>query len=53
MYIFPLQIRPQEMTENCFWVMANDGKYESTDLLCKLELTFCCQKNGKLIIFLI
>uniref|UniRef100_A0A8C6Y7M0 GBD/FH3 domain-containing protein n=1 Tax=Naja naja TaxID=35670 RepID=A0A8C6Y7M0_NAJNA len=45
------KIRPQEMTENCFWVMANDGKYESTDLLCKLELTFCCQKNGKLIIF--
>ncbi|ETE60653.1 Protein diaphanous-like 3, partial [Ophiophagus hannah] len=40
------QIRPQEMTENCFWVMANDGKYESTDLLCKLELTFCCQKNA-------
>uniref|UniRef100_A0A670YAK8 Diaphanous related formin 3 n=1 Tax=Pseudonaja textilis TaxID=8673 RepID=A0A670YAK8_PSETE len=34
------KIRPQEMTENCFWVMANDGKYESTDLLCKLELTF-------------
>ncbi|XP_032082156.1 protein diaphanous homolog 3 [Thamnophis elegans] len=41
------KIRPQEMTENCFWVMANDGKYESTDLLCKLELTFCCQKNVK------
>ncbi|KAL7983937.1 hypothetical protein Chor_001248, partial [Crotalus horridus] len=40
-------ISPQEMTENCFWVMANDGKYESTDLLCKLELTFCCQKNMK------
>ncbi|XP_039185765.1 protein diaphanous homolog 3 isoform X3 [Crotalus tigris] len=41
------EISPQEMTENCFWVMANDGKYESTDLLCKLELTFCCQKNVK------
>ncbi|XP_013907035.1 PREDICTED: protein diaphanous homolog 3-like [Thamnophis sirtalis] len=41
------KIRPQEMTENCFWIMANDGKYESTDLLCKLELTFCCQKNVK------
>ncbi|XP_063160618.1 protein diaphanous homolog 3 [Candoia aspera] len=41
------KIRPHEMTENCFWIMANDGKYESTDLLCKLELTFCCQKNVK------
>ncbi|XP_029139273.1 protein diaphanous homolog 3 [Protobothrops mucrosquamatus] len=41
------KISPQEMTENCFWVMANDGKYENTDLLCKLELTFCCQKNVK------
>ncbi|XP_007442149.2 protein diaphanous homolog 3 [Python bivittatus] len=41
------KIRPHEMTENCFWIMANDGKYESTDLLCKLELTFSCQKNAK------
>lgn len=42
-----LQIRPHEMKENCFWIMANDGKYENADLLSKLELTFCCQKQGK------
>uniref|UniRef100_A0A670IPJ6 Diaphanous related formin 3 n=1 Tax=Podarcis muralis TaxID=64176 RepID=A0A670IPJ6_PODMU len=39
-----LKIRPQEMNENCFWIKANDGKYESADLLGKLELTFCCKK---------
>ncbi|KAB0372906.1 hypothetical protein FD755_015659 [Muntiacus reevesi] len=38
-----LKIRPQEMTEDCFWVQANENKYESVDLLCKLENTFCCQ----------
>ncbi|KAJ6661673.1 hypothetical protein lerEdw1_013195 [Lerista edwardsae] len=41
------KIRPHDMKENCFWIMANDGKYESADLLHKLELTFCCQKQGK------
>ncbi|XP_054829401.1 protein diaphanous homolog 3 [Eublepharis macularius] len=41
------KIRPHEMNENCFWLTANDGKYECTDLLCKLELTFCCQKKVK------
>ncbi|XP_077783914.1 protein diaphanous homolog 3 isoform X2 [Podarcis muralis] len=42
-----LKIRPQEMNENCFWIKANDGKYESADLLGKLELTFCCKKPLK------
>nr|XP_034972019.1 protein diaphanous homolog 3 [Zootoca vivipara] len=42
-----LKIRPQEMNENCFWIKANDGKYESADLLGKLELTFCCKKTIK------
>ncbi|KAM9674517.1 protein diaphanous homolog 3 isoform 3-T3 [Dama dama] len=42
-----LKIRPQEMTEDCFWVKANENKYESVDLLCKLETTFCCQPKEK------
>ncbi|ELR62745.1 Protein diaphanous-like protein 3 [Bos mutus] len=42
-----LKIRPQEMTEDCFWVKANENKYESVDLLCKLENTFCCQPKEK------
>nr|XP_056718167.1 protein diaphanous homolog 3 isoform X2 [Euleptes europaea] len=39
------KIRPHDMNENCFWLTANDGKYECADLLGKLELTFCCQKR--------
>uniref|UniRef100_A0A8U8C0D9 Uncharacterized protein n=1 Tax=Geospiza parvula TaxID=87175 RepID=A0A8U8C0D9_GEOPR len=39
------KIRPQEMTESCFWVKAEEDKYENVDMLCKLELTFCCQKR--------
>ncbi|XP_021273485.1 protein diaphanous homolog 3 isoform X2 [Numida meleagris] len=41
------KIRPQEMTETCFWVKAEEDKYEDADMLCKLELTFCCQKRVK------
>ncbi|XP_075584033.1 protein diaphanous homolog 3 [Pelecanus crispus] len=41
------KIRPQEMTESCFWVKAEEEKYENADILCKLELTFCCQKRVK------
>uniref|UniRef100_A0A8C3NG21 Uncharacterized protein n=1 Tax=Geospiza parvula TaxID=87175 RepID=A0A8C3NG21_GEOPR len=41
------KIRPQEMTESCFWVKAEEDKYENVDMLCKLELTFCCQKREK------
>uniref|UniRef100_A0A8C8BGW0 Diaphanous related formin 3 n=1 Tax=Otus sunia TaxID=257818 RepID=A0A8C8BGW0_9STRI len=39
------KIRPQEMTESCFWVKAEEDKYENADMLCKLELTFCCQNR--------
>uniref|UniRef100_A0A8C3DE80 Diaphanous related formin 3 n=1 Tax=Corvus moneduloides TaxID=1196302 RepID=A0A8C3DE80_CORMO len=39
------KIRPQEMTESCFWVKAQEDKYENADMLCKLEVTFCCQKR--------
>ncbi|XP_073899387.1 protein diaphanous homolog 3 isoform X3 [Castor canadensis] len=42
-----LKIRPQEMSENCFWIKVNENKYENTDLLCKLEKTFCCQHKEK------
>ncbi|MBZ3875932.1 Protein diaphanous-like protein 3 [Sciurus carolinensis] len=42
-----LKIRPHEMTENCFWIKVNENKYENTDLLCKLENTFCCQQKEK------
>lgn len=42
-----LKIRPQEMTEDCFWVKANENKYENVDLLCKLENIFCCQPKEK------
>ncbi|NXA12653.1 DIAP3 protein, partial [Sapayoa aenigma] len=41
------KIRPQEMTESCFWVKAQEEKYENADMLCKLELTFSCQKRVK------
>ncbi|NWU69430.1 DIAP3 protein, partial [Pterocles burchelli] len=41
------KIRPQEMTESCFWVKVEEEKYENADMLCKLELTFCCQKRVK------
>ncbi|XP_051705969.2 protein diaphanous homolog 3 isoform X2 [Oryctolagus cuniculus] len=42
-----LKIRPQEMTENCFWIKVNETKFENADLLCKLENTFCCQQREK------
>ncbi|XP_060143811.1 protein diaphanous homolog 3 isoform X4 [Globicephala melas] len=42
-----LKIRPQEMTEDCFWVKANENKYENVDLLCKLENMFCCQPKER------
>ncbi|XP_074715650.1 protein diaphanous homolog 3 [Strix uralensis] len=41
------KIRPQEMTESCFWVKAEEDKYENADMLCKLELRFCCQNRVK------
>ncbi|NWZ29436.1 DIAP3 protein, partial [Asarcornis scutulata] len=41
------KIRPQEMTESCFWVKVEEEKYENADMLCKLELTFCCQQRVK------
>ncbi|KAJ8003435.1 hypothetical protein DPEC_G00148290 [Dallia pectoralis] len=34
------KIRPQEMSENCFWVLADEDHYESPDLLDRLAQTF-------------
>ncbi|XP_069323289.1 protein diaphanous homolog 3 isoform X3 [Eulemur rufifrons] len=42
-----LKIRPDEMTENCFWIKVNENKYENMDLLCKLENTFCSQQKER------
>uniref|UniRef100_G3T196 Diaphanous related formin 3 n=1 Tax=Loxodonta africana TaxID=9785 RepID=G3T196_LOXAF len=42
-----LKIRPEEMTESCFWIKVNENKYENVDLLCKLENTFCCQQKER------
>ncbi|XP_069035097.1 protein diaphanous homolog 3 isoform X5 [Lepisosteus oculatus] len=42
---FRSQIRPQEMSEDCFWVMVNEEKYENPELLTKLVHTFGSQKH--------
>ncbi|KAG5833719.1 hypothetical protein ANANG_G00278850 [Anguilla anguilla] len=41
------KIRPQEMSESCFWIMANEDKYENADLLAKLAHTFGSQKLAR------
>ncbi|KAG2457125.1 DIAP2 protein, partial [Polypterus senegalus] len=41
---FKSRIRPHEMSENCFWVVATEDRFESADLLAKLSLTFGNQK---------
>lgn len=41
------KIQPQEMSENCFWVKADDGQYAKPDLLNKVGLIFGTQKTVK------
>ncbi|KAI4890828.1 hypothetical protein NFI96_013657 [Prochilodus magdalenae] len=41
------KIRPQEMSENCFWVKAKEDRYEDEDLLSRLALTFGSQRNAR------
>ncbi|MBN3313860.1 DIAP3 protein, partial [Atractosteus spatula] len=41
------KIRPQEMSEDCFWIMVNEEKYENPELLTKLVHTFGSQKHAK------
>uniref|UniRef100_A0A667YHN6 Diaphanous-related formin 3 n=1 Tax=Myripristis murdjan TaxID=586833 RepID=A0A667YHN6_9TELE len=41
------KIRPQEMSEGCFWVLANEDRYAKPELLSKLALTFASQRTAK------
>uniref|UniRef100_A0A3B1IM43 Diaphanous related formin 3 n=1 Tax=Astyanax mexicanus TaxID=7994 RepID=A0A3B1IM43_ASTMX len=41
-------IRPQEMSENCFWVKASEERYEDDDLLGRLALTFTRREEEEL-----
>uniref|UniRef100_H2V4B8 Diaphanous-related formin 3 n=1 Tax=Takifugu rubripes TaxID=31033 RepID=H2V4B8_TAKRU len=39
------KIRPQEMSEGCFWVRADEDQYAKPDLLNRVALTFCTQRT--------
>lgn len=41
------QIRPQEMSEGCFWVLADEDQYAKPELLSRVALTFCSQRTGQ------
>ncbi|XP_061671073.1 protein diaphanous homolog 3-like isoform X2 [Syngnathoides biaculeatus] len=41
------KIHPQEMSDGCFWVLADDDKYAKPDLLSRVALTFGSQKPAK------
>ncbi|XP_077375711.1 protein diaphanous homolog 3-like isoform X2 [Festucalex cinctus] len=41
------KIHPQEMSEGCFWVLADDGRYAKPDLLSRVALTFGTQRAAK------
>lgn len=41
------KIRPQEMSENCFWVAADEDQYAKPDLLNKVALVFGSQRTVK------
>ncbi|CAJ1049539.1 protein diaphanous homolog 3-like isoform X2 [Xyrichtys novacula] len=41
------KIRPQEMSEGCFWVLANEDQYAKPELLSRVALTFCSQRTAK------
>uniref|UniRef100_A0A671PSA9 Protein diaphanous homolog 3-like n=1 Tax=Sinocyclocheilus anshuiensis TaxID=1608454 RepID=A0A671PSA9_9TELE len=43
------KISPQEMSENCFWVIAKEDRYENEDLLTRLAITFSTQRGKKCI----
>ena len=40
------QIRPQEMSEGCFWVLADEDRYAKPDLLSRLADAFGSQRPG-------
>ncbi|XP_028433012.1 protein diaphanous homolog 3 isoform X4 [Perca flavescens] len=39
------KIRPQEMSDGCFWVRADENQYAKPELLCRVALTFCSQRT--------
>ncbi|XP_026176024.1 protein diaphanous homolog 3 isoform X3 [Mastacembelus armatus] len=41
------KIHPQEMSEGCFWVRADEDQYAKPDLLSRFALTFGSQKTAK------
>ncbi|KAI3377529.1 hypothetical protein L3Q82_008695 [Scortum barcoo] len=41
------KIRPQEMSEGCFWVLADEVKYAKPELLSRVALTFGSQRTAK------
>lgn len=42
-----LQIVPQEMAENCFWIKVKEEKFENPNLFAQLSLYFSSQSKGK------
>uniref|UniRef100_A0A4W6D6K1 Diaphanous-related formin 3 n=1 Tax=Lates calcarifer TaxID=8187 RepID=A0A4W6D6K1_LATCA len=42
------KIRPQEMSEGCFWVRADEDQYAKPELLSKVALTFGSQRTEDL-----
>lgn len=42
-----LQIVPQEMAENCFWIKVKEEKLENPDLFAQLSLSFSSHSKGK------
>lgn len=45
------QIRPQEMSENCFWVRADEDQYAKPELLSRVALTFGSQRAGQTFLY--
>uniref|UniRef100_A0A8C6U6K2 Diaphanous-related formin 3 n=1 Tax=Neogobius melanostomus TaxID=47308 RepID=A0A8C6U6K2_9GOBI len=41
------KIRPQEMSENCFWVAADEDQYAKPNVLNKVALVFGSQRTGE------
>ncbi|XP_060105384.1 protein diaphanous homolog 2 [Heteronotia binoei] len=41
------KIEPSDISENCFWLKAKEGKFENPDLFAKLALTFPTQMKVK------
>uniref|UniRef100_A0A096LVT6 Diaphanous-related formin 3 n=1 Tax=Poecilia formosa TaxID=48698 RepID=A0A096LVT6_POEFO len=41
------KIRPQEMSEGCFWVLADEDQYAKPELLNRVALTFGSQRTAK------